>query len=350
VKVLERTVDIPDEPMNLNLTGFVGTPGDAFTRGGPDATTPWYVDMTVDWVRIWTPEEMLPGELPATVYGAPNALAAAPESVRTGVREMEGVRYAASWNAGEWGSVPVARSAPDRWRADTAERLAYANYETVDLDLSAAGARALDILAIGARGGSIETGRGPDRVAWVAQSDAGGAGNRFDIRTGGGADEVLVTSAGASSLDQPFGWGARWNGGYAGRYSLAVVNGGPGDDAIAAESQVRLIGLGGGGRDRIEGGGRGDLIVGGLGDDDLAGGGGRDVFRFQPGHGDDRIADFASGQDVLRLVGVSPGSVWTEPASDASGDWGVRLYYGDAGDTVFLSRVTGISQGDIVFA
>ena len=55
----------------------------------------------------------------------------------------------------------------------------------------------------------------------------------------------------------------------------------------------------------LHGGGGDDTITGGGGDDDLSGGHGRDVFIFDPGHGNDRIRDFDVASDKIDLSAFS---------------------------------------------
>jgi hypothetical protein len=52
----------------------------------------------------------------------------------------------------------------------------------------------------------------------------------------------------------------------------------------------------------------------------------------------------------MRFIGVARSTVWSEPGSDGSGDWGMIVHYGTAGDTVFLRHATGVAPGDILFA
>ncbi len=112
---------------------------------------------------------------------------------------------------------------------------------------------------------------------------------------------------------------------------------------------MRLRANGGPGADSIAGASRPDMIVGGPGDDLLSGGGGRDVFLLRQGDGMDRIADFATGADRLRLPSALSGSVHWESGSDGS-DWGTWVQYGSHGDQVFLRSVGDFSAADIVFA
>ena len=60
---------------------------------------------------------------------------------------------------------------------------------------------------------------------------------------------------------------------------------------------------GGAGRDRLIGGRGDDRLDGGADNDLMIGGGGDDTFLFRVGSGDDRVADFRSGQDLIHLDG-----------------------------------------------
>ncbi|MCY4363833.1 MAG: hypothetical protein OXE42_16905, partial [Gammaproteobacteria bacterium] len=95
------------------------------------------------------------------------------------------------------------------------------------------------------------------------------------------------------------------------------INGGNGDDAIYGE-QGRDILNGGAGDDEIYGGEDNDIINGGAGDDWLDGGPGIDTFVFEPGHGNDYIMDFDSGEKI-----------------------DLRAFTNDAGGPLVLSDITG---------
>lgn len=300
-----QTHNVPDEPMTLNLTGHVGREGENWTWGAPNASTPPIVNMQVDWVRISTPEEFWPGNLPVLAHDG-----VAPATLRTGMRALDGENHAAAWDGGEWGGAPALRSAPAAWGEEDATRLAYANHRELQLDLRAAGMRELDVKLIGAQRGRLDAAEGDDAVTWVAHSDAPGEGNVFAILTGSGADEVTVTSAAASWLDQPFGHGGSWNYGYDGSYSLALIDTGPGSDRVVLE------------------GGVGARIL------------------LRPGDGQDRVEGFTPGLHRLEMVGIDPASV-TVRAGTEEGVAGTLVSYG-AGDEVFLAGAT--SPGDILYS
>lgn len=250
-QVLYRTTErVLDQPMSLGFLGYVNSWTDLWQGGPPDATTPGFSSMHVDWVRISTPEDRYPGALPTALYGAELAsgsLAVRPtteawtgtwtagntgELARTGVRDLGGTAYAATWNAGEWGSLGTVASRPTAWDPAFAGRLAYANFEQAELDLRAAGAAPLDVVVTGARRGDIATGGGADRVTWIAHSDTAVPGNLVTIITGDGNDQVTLTAPALSGLDELFAWGSRWQGGYAGQASTATVSAGAGDDRV----------------------------------------------------------------------------------------------------------------------
>ena len=58
---------------------------------------------------------------------------------------------------------------------------------------------------------------------------------------------------------------------------------------------------GGGARDMLYGGKGRDILNGQTGNDRLTGGGGADQFRFAENHGTDRITDFDTARDTIRL-------------------------------------------------
>ena len=77
--------------------------------------------------------------------------------------------------------------------------------------------------------------------------------------------------------------------------------GGKGDDLVSG-GWVRDRISGGAGDDTLLGGQGRDRITGGTGDDTLFGGQGRDVFQFRANDGNDLIADFEDGIDLIRII------------------------------------------------
>ena len=63
--------------------------------------------------------------------------------------------------------------------------------------------------------------------------------------------------------------------------------------------------IGGSGNDVLSGGDGADVLEGGSGNDTLYGGASADRFLFAEGSGQDKVNDFASGQDLLHLSGYA---------------------------------------------
>ncbi len=245
-EIYRTASNVPKEPMSFGVLGYVNGQADQWQGGPPDASSPGFHSIHVDWVRAYTPEALYPGALPPALYGPAGALRPTTEPwtgtwtagnngefARSGVRSHDGTAYAATWNAGPWNDaqVPAAVSAPQAWDPAYASRLLYANFVEVGLDFSAAGARGLAVVATGAQRGTIKTGEGGDDVVWVAHSSpAAGTGNLMTILSGGGNDRVSVASVAQSGTDQPFGWGDVWRGDYNGQASVARMDLGAGDD------------------------------------------------------------------------------------------------------------------------
>jgi Ca2+-binding RTX toxin-like protein len=157
-----------------------------------------------------------------------------------------------------------------------------------------------------------------------------------------------------------------------------LLDGGAGDDRLQGHGGADTL-LGGDGADTLEGGERSDGLEGGAGDDVLVGGEGRDgltggagadVFVFEDLlDGGDRIFDFVSGEDRIRLdasaFGVAdPAAVAFLDEAPAEGDGPVLVYAEDgalsfdgdgagAGEAVLLATLQGrppLIAADIVWA
>jgi beta-glucanase (GH16 family) len=338
---------VPSEPMALGFMGFVASSSDEWFGGAPDWSTPGYVGLHIDWVRIWTPEELHPGELAPTLYwNQATGWAAPPETVTTRVRSIGEERFAASWNGAEWGATKsVSVAAGTNWAPGTSDHLFYANYESAHLDLRAAPS-ALTVQVIGTASGSFIGGTGADDITWLVHADAAVSAKSAVIMLDGGDDRLLITTPSASWLAQPFGYGGRWNGSYDGSLSKVSAYGATGNDRIEAQGMVTLVADGGTGNDTIIGGGGADRLRGGIGADDLTGGGGADIFILMHGaiEGGDTIRDFTPGVDKLGLYGLNPTLVTT-----TAGQAGLTVAYGGEVLAV-LQGVTTLQNGDILFA
>ncbi|WP_372622943.1 family 16 glycosylhydrolase [Falsiroseomonas sp.] len=337
------TKGVPDEPMALGFMSFVAASGDEWFGGAPDASTPGLVSLHVDWARIWTPDELHPGEAPPLQYREGATWSAAPDQVDTGVRSLDGERYAASWNRAEWGAVGgVWLDSALSWVPGTASRLLFANFEEAHLALDDA-PMGLEVKVIGAATGVMITGNGADDVTWLAHADSASRQMPTGIALRGGDDTLLVTTPATSSLWQPFAWGGRWNADYDGRLSRIHASGNEGNDRIEVQAQVLLVAHGGTGNDTLIGGGGADTLRGAEDADELTGGGGRDTFFWQPGEGGDVMRDFAPGVDRLALSDMDPALVTTQAAAG-----GLSVAY--RGEVLaVLQGVTALQPGDMVF-
>ena len=151
-----------------------------------------------------------------------------------------------------------------------------------------------DNLITGSSGGDdLIAGRGDDRI-----KGGGGA----DSLRGGKGDDTVAGGRGADQLDG--GEGSDVVKGQGGRDVMNGaggndnMNGGAGDDRANGGAGNDLI-RGKAGDDTLFGQGGDDTLIGGNGDDFLRGGQGEDVFRFGRNDGDNVIADFRDGQDLL---------------------------------------------------
>ena len=169
---------------------------------------------------------------------------------------------------------------------------------------------------IGGFGGddALYGGAGDDRLDGGDGRDVLEGGPGADTTLGGAGDDIHVVDAQSDVVSEAFGGG----------YDAVIVTGAsydlsltPGDAEGRPNVEV-MVGteaaqfLGGGRGDQvIGGGGGGDVLRGFSGSDTLVGGAGRDVFLFTSAtlavdgdsFGRDVVADFAFGEDVLRLGG-----------------------------------------------
>ena len=133
---------------------------------------------------------------------------------------------------------------------------------------------------------------GDDRVYGGSGADWIEGGDGRDLLSGWSGDDTMLGGTGADTLE--------------GQDGSDVLNGGSGADRL----------IGGAGDDRLWGKDGVDYLVGGTGDDLLYGGADADVFVFGGADiGDDRVADFGTGDDRLFFdAGLGGGGAGTAAA------------------------------------
>ncbi|HYD60843.1 MAG TPA: calcium-binding protein [Noviherbaspirillum sp.] len=147
---------------------------------------------------------------------------------------------------------------------------------------------------------------GSDLITMQNYMSTGSTGHRYRIETisfadGTNWDVATVTSkttyngtTGADSMTGISDFGNR-------------INGLAGNDTITGGDKDDVLN-GGEGSDTIYGGNGNDILISETGNDSLSGGYGNDVFKFiAPDQGADSISDFASGLDVIHIVGSNFG-------------------------------------------
>lgn len=218
---------------------------------------------------------------------------------------------------------------------------------------------------------SLDGVAGDDRLSGRGGSDwlTGRSGN--DQLDGGDGNDVLFGGAGADALiggaetDRAH-YGDSFtsvvadmlhperNTGYAaGDVYAGIENlqGTIGDDLLGGDNGANMI-TGAKGNDQIAGRGGNDYLIGldgndtlagGTDNDSLLGGAGADQFLFGAGDGRDRILDFSTAQDTLRISSKLPGVTGITMAEvidrfAAAADGGTLFDFGN-GDTLFLKGI-----------
>jgi len=144
--------------------------------------------------------------------------------------------------------------------------------------------------AVSSDGASLSL-TGNDRVNLQAGDDIFFLGKGNDFALGGNGDDNL---SGAAGNDRIFGQSG--NDKLIGGAGKDRIFGGAGNDKL----------LGGTGNDILKAGLGNDRLSGGKGDDLLFGMGGGDVFLFGTGSGHDRIDDYQTGLDHLKITASLP--------------------------------------------
>lgn len=187
--------------------------------------------------------------------------------------------------------------------------------ELAAMEASARGARILDHL-----GRDPTPGRATDEVLVLTAGDDSAAGQQGeDILIGLAGNDTLRGDGGQDFLEGQDGSDRI----FGGTEDDRVYGGAGGDRLSGDEGADDLFGLGG--NDRLDGGAGRDWIHGGQGNDTLTGGADADIYVLGDGHGHDRITDFETGIDRIRLTG--------------------HAAVADFGDLTFLDTANGVVIG-----
>lgn len=132
------------------------------------------------------------------------------------------------------------------------------------------------------------------------------------------------------------------------------IEGSKGNDSLVGTAGADSID-GEKGDDTLDGGAGNDTLDGGKGDDLIYGGDGADLFVVRSDRGADQIADFTSGEDVIRVhasshsSGISDfASLLENTADDADGNAVIDLG-GGSSITLVGVRSTELSETDFLF-
>ena len=149
-------------------------------------------------------------------------------------------------------------------------------------------------------------------------------GDGIDLMGGGLGDDVM---AGDVGHDNMYGNGGNDN-----------MNGGEGNDFMEGHD----------GNDIMRGSSGNDRINGGLGDDNLGGDSGADRFIFQNGWGDDIIADFQNGLDIIDMSNVAGVNSFSDLTVTFSAGSTFVSYEGDE-IRLFAVNIANIGAEDFLF-
>jgi VCBS repeat-containing protein len=290
------------------IAGFVGL--DTFTYtiddgfGGTDTAT---VSVIVGAAPVPTTAFQISqggtGNPPGSVPSGPPLSPAQLALIETAPTLLDGQPFTRLENEDTWNGFKNAAFGPGEYTPLFGENILFANFVDNRIDLSDATGVDLDVIVLGGKRGLLKTADGDDAATWYFHSNEGTWSNLATIDTGVGNDTILVSSINLTTLDNtlladnpvPYN-GSFWNAGYDGRFSVARVEAGEGNDTITAAGRTRLEAFGGVGNDTISGALGNDLIVGGNDNDVLFGGAGADRFRFDNADGADEILDFSAAQ------------------------------------------------------
>lgn len=222
---------------------------------------------------------------------------------------------------GGLGNDTISAGKEDDWVAGNAgEDVLYGNIGLDTLD----GGEGNDTLAAGQDNDWVFGNVGDDQLFGNLGNDVldGGEGN--DSVLGGQEDDGLFGSSGDDVLF--------------GNLGNDVLNGGDGNDYLA----------GGQNNDSLLGGLGDDTLSGDLGDDSLTGGAGIDRFMFAANGGNDVIADFTDGVDLIALSAEFLTEIQTRQTIAVNTEQGARIELGSGSLTLPGIDAAAIGVNDFV--
>lgn len=196
----------------------------------------------------------------------------------------------------------------------------------------------------------IRGGGDDDELVGAVGDDSLVGGEGDDVLFGGAGDDHLIGQSGDDAVDAGPGDDVVRTGtgddSVLGGFGDDTIRGGDDDDHLVGQAGADRL-VGGEGDDVIRGGGNDDALLGGAGSDRLLGGGGNDrlfggddadAFIYRPGAGNDLIADFRPGEDILEALGFgfADGAAVLATASASGADTVLQL---DMDATVLLAGV-----------
>lgn len=183
---------------------------------------------------------------------------------------------------------------------------------------------------------AVSGGAGADRLYGNAADDTLSGGDGIDVLFGGQEADLLFGNPGADAVYGNLGADTLYGG-----QDGDVLYGNEDGDTLDGNLGADML-CGGQGDDAVSGGAGDDTLQGNLGDDRLFGGAGADVFEFEADGGDDTIAGFAAGADVVAVAADVNGSGIADAADllarTTDGAAGALIDLGD-GNAVTLSGV-----------
>ncbi|KZY54165.1 hypothetical protein A3734_13050 [Sulfitobacter sp. HI0054] len=207
---------------------------------------------------------------------------------------------------------------------------------------------------------TIDGGAGQDEIRYDQDANYGGTlalnldmeivdTNGYATATDGWGKDDLIRNVedirGTGSADFIGGDSAENN--FRGRAGDDILAGRGGNDTLQGENGADSLD-GGSGADILLGGSGNDSITGGSGDDWMRGDLDADMFIFNTGDGNDTIADFVVGEDMLSLQTGLTITSHTEADVDSAAGLDTILTL-SSNDTITLSGVTGISDTSLLF-